>query len=655
MGSPLSPSSPTWGAPRGWRLLQRSAVFAWLGLACALVLLAREWAANGDCPGCARWGRAALEERGARPPALLPQTPSPSATRSPSRSPSPPAPPGATPSPSAPPGTTPSPPGVVDPHFAPLAAALSRLGPPQPSCFVGPPAPRRFDTVLVVAQGRSGSTSLLRLLNTLPCYNIRGENPEIFSFLLGAPAPRPRTPPPARTEPPETPPVARSFRDAAAQLAPFSPADLPWSDEPKVKPSWFNRVDLGRTDAALRLLAGEVLQHVPGRVTSGFKSITLFSGKPFDYAASLAFLDDWIRLFPRTAVVFITREGAERSGWWRQTRNAAGLLRQQKAGFARFAGEVRSGRYRHVAGADVRVAHVDYGGLVRCDGGNGTALGGMYAALGEAFDAKKCAGVMGRNVEDFGVAMSDNDYQPVQSASGWNYGFRHFPVAGAQPVPRPTFGRFLPASSLRPAVSPSDPAEFHASPWSTPPLSIGRALHHPALSPGRRTAAVPCRKWRAGAEMDAEAEVRVPPLLPACGTHAHAGYDFHLLVDGRHLLTKRFALGTEGGTFRAAVRVRSGTEVELCPAPVIPGKRRGDADHGICQPAVAVLALLDRERALSAAAADAERMRARFLGVVVDAGVVRTLLVTALTVGVALFGILRGWVTVTLESVCNTA
>ncbi|KAI9016879.1 hypothetical protein DFJ74DRAFT_708924 [Hyaloraphidium curvatum] len=65
--------------------------------------------------------------------------------------------------------------------------------------------------------------------------------------------------------------------------------------------------------------------------------------------------------------------------------------------------------------------------------------------------------------------------------------------------------------------------------------------------------------------------------------------------------------------------------------------------------------LLDREAALASVAGEAEHMRARFAGVVVDTGVVRTVLATGLTVGVALFGILRGSVAVTLESVCNTA
>ncbi|KAI9002855.1 hypothetical protein DFJ74DRAFT_713776 [Hyaloraphidium curvatum] len=64
--------------------------------------------------------------------------------------------------------------------------------------------------------------------------------------------------------------------------------------------------------------------------------------------------------------------------------------------------------------------------------------------------------------------------------------------------------------------------------------------------------------------------------------------------------------------------------------------------------------LLDRERELGSALDGAERLKATFAGVPVTMGVVRTVAATVLTVGVGLFGILRGLgVYVTADNVCG--
>ncbi|KAI9021072.1 hypothetical protein DFJ74DRAFT_112296 [Hyaloraphidium curvatum] len=66
--------------------------------------------------------------------------------------------------------------------------------------------------------------------------------------------------------------------------------------------------------------------------------------------------------------------------------------------------------------------------------------------------------------------------------------------------------------------------------------------------------------------------------------------------------------------------------------------------------------LLNQERVLSSALDEAARLRATFAGVPVTIGVVRTVAATVLTIGVGLFGILKGMgVYVTLDSVCGAS
>lgn len=297
-------------------------------------------------------------------------------------------------------------------YYDPIASTLSRLGPPAPSCFEGldkPPAvPRKWDTVLIIAQGRSGSTSLLRLLNTLPCYNIRGENPNVFTYVVGK-GPRP---PKKQT--------GDTYMQAVGMIAEkMEPWQEKWHDtDMKQKPSWFNRLDVPRSNAVVRLLVSETLEHVPDRVTSGFKSITLFSPRGQNYNISRWFMDDWIRLFPRTGVVFITRKGVENSGWWRVTGNSAGLMATQAEWFARFHQEIPQ-RYKKDSLPKQRVESVmvDYDDLVKCRHVPGSTLEAMYQMLGETWDPSRCKAVMGTNIEDWGVAMSEFEFSGVQVGS----------------------------------------------------------------------------------------------------------------------------------------------------------------------------------------------------------------------------------------------
>lgn len=290
-------------------------------------------------------------------------------------------------------------------YYKPNVDVLTKYGPPEPSCFDGiteaPVTPRRFDTVLILAQGRSGSTSLLRLLNTFPCYNVRGENPNVFTHVVG------RGPRPFKKQTGDTYMMARNM--IAEKNKDWS---IQWSDtDMKLKPSWFNRLSVERTDGVLRLLVAETLEHVPGRVTSGFKSITLFSPRGQNYNISRWFVDDWIRLFPKTAIIFITRKDVANSGWWRVTGKAPEMMAEQEQWFKRFHAEIpiRYPKASNFPNRHVKSAFVDYDDLIKCRHDDGT-LSEMYEMLGETWKPERCKAVMKTNIEDWGVAMSEFEF-----------------------------------------------------------------------------------------------------------------------------------------------------------------------------------------------------------------------------------------------------
>lgn len=306
-------------------------------------------------------------------------------------------------------------------YYAPIIKELVNLGPPAASCFPDleasnkpqlPRKTRKFDMVLVVAQGRSGSTSLLRLLNTLPCYNIRGENLFLFAKLIGHGKGGPL--------------MADTFREALLKLK----RDVvhPWNvtryEEPKLpkKPSYFNRFDMERLDQIEKLAVFDTLQHVPGYITSGFKELRLFNLNAYHYNVSVNFLDQWMTLFPKTAVVFGYREkDIMNSAWWKEGDKAwtEKLLKQQLEWFRGFHAEIESGSRYGPNGAVVKSdaiesVMVEFDDLLSCNNAKGSGLRDMYEMLGEEFDADKCKNIMDHNVEDMGLAASEANWNGQQ-------------------------------------------------------------------------------------------------------------------------------------------------------------------------------------------------------------------------------------------------
>ena len=146
--------------------------------------------------------------------------------------------------------------------------------------------------VFVVTYGRSGSTLLQNLLNTIPGFLIRGENNNALYPLFESWS--------AITQSPD---IARMKRDGTV-----SDASHPWFGAELVDPDAY-RVTLCQT------FAQRILCPMPDTRVSGFKEIRTIAD-PARFAAYLRFVQDG---FPKARIIFNIRNAADvcRSSWWR--------------------------------------------------------------------------------------------------------------------------------------------------------------------------------------------------------------------------------------------------------------------------------------------------------------------------------------------------
>lgn len=145
--------------------------------------------------------------------------------------------------------------------------------------------------VFIVTYGRSGSTLLQNLLNSIPGYQIRGENNNMLLYLAQA-----------WHAVQSAPPMA-----GMRGLGKVSDATHPWFGAEQVWPD-----EVGEELAAAFLRS--VLKPDAGVRVSGFKEIR-FHQHPEFFTKYLNFIH---RYFPRSRFVFNTRDhmSVARSGWW---------------------------------------------------------------------------------------------------------------------------------------------------------------------------------------------------------------------------------------------------------------------------------------------------------------------------------------------------
>lgn len=210
--------------------------------------------------------------------------------------------------------------------------------------------PRELSYVFVVTYGRSGSTLLSGILNSIPGYLIRGENRDALHHLFLF----------HRTLATEKERVGQA--NGRQRTHPFyGIGDVPLA---------------ASLDGSRRLVLDTVLRPKDDTRVTGFKEIRWYHPDLEEYVA-------WLReVFPGAKFLVNTREHADvlKSGWWAEGDHAEGLARAED-GILRLAASLGDAAYR-----------VHYDDYVA----DPTVLRGMFDWLGEPFDEAAVRGVMTR-------------------------------------------------------------------------------------------------------------------------------------------------------------------------------------------------------------------------------------------------------------------
>lgn len=223
--------------------------------------------------------------------------------------------------------------------------------------------------IFVVAQGRSGSTLLLELLNEIEGMNICGENWGAVGSLAH---------------------FYESLRKTMASAPPQGKADvmMPYAEilERGLKPAWYNVFDHDAILADLRHLLRRMYNPGARYRRWGFKEIRF--GLGVDYELFEGQLDFLLHLFPQAKFIFHSRmlESLVQSGWWKEDPELARakLIRQQEF-FERYIGRRYTVSYA-----------MTYEHLIQAD----ARLEGLYSFLGEKFDRQACLRVLARPIRD---------------------------------------------------------------------------------------------------------------------------------------------------------------------------------------------------------------------------------------------------------------
>lgn len=183
---------------------------------------------------------------------------------------------------------------------APLRVRLSRLRRRLARRLAGSLAiADKYQYVFIVTYGRSGSTLLMSLLNTIPGYRINGENNNALYRLHQAGTA-----------------IDRAHRDHSG--GDHRSTRGAWYGTWRVQPQPFRR-------ELVDSFVAYVLRPEPGDRVLGFKEIRYTKSDMPDLDEFLGFLRDW---FPGSKIVFNHRNMADtaRSSWWARSERSADKL-----------------------------------------------------------------------------------------------------------------------------------------------------------------------------------------------------------------------------------------------------------------------------------------------------------------------------------------
>lgn len=168
--------------------------------------------------------------------------------------------------------------------------------------------------VLICATGRSGSTTMQRIINTIPNSNICGENYGAINSILE---------------------FYRRLKTTTKEYVPghLRPATFEDIVSKNVKPSWYNSYNLEKIIQMIKITIINMFKNLESTNIWGFKEIRYDSG-------NINYVKDFKELFPQTKVIIQIRENIKlqsKSGWLKDDKNAIKFLTQTNKELVNFA------------------------------------------------------------------------------------------------------------------------------------------------------------------------------------------------------------------------------------------------------------------------------------------------------------------------------
>jgi hypothetical protein len=157
--------------------------------------------------------------------------------------------------------------------------------------------------ILICATGRSGSTTLQRIINTIPNSNICGENYAAINSLLE---------------------FYKRIKQTSIEQVPghFTPASYESILDNNIKPCWYNSYNFEQIKQLTKLTIINMFKNRSQTNIWGFKEIR------YEYGA-INYIKEFKELFPQTKVIIHIRENIlkqSQSGWHKHNRIALNYL-----------------------------------------------------------------------------------------------------------------------------------------------------------------------------------------------------------------------------------------------------------------------------------------------------------------------------------------
>jgi hypothetical protein len=168
--------------------------------------------------------------------------------------------------------------------------------------------------ILICATGRSGSTTMQRIINTIPNSNICGENYGAINSLLE---------------------FYRRIKRTTVDYVPghLKPASFEDIISKNVKPAWYNSYNYLQMVQMIRMMIINMFKKSATTNLWGFKEIRYDHG-------NINYIKDFKELFPKTKVIIQIRENLfiqSLSGWYKEDKQSIHLIKQNTKELVDFA------------------------------------------------------------------------------------------------------------------------------------------------------------------------------------------------------------------------------------------------------------------------------------------------------------------------------